>query len=142
MGIPLWLNGLRHCHCCGSGCCYGTGLIPGLGTSTYPRPNKIKQNTQSLFFYFYFACFIGLYPQHMEVPRLGVESELQLPAYTTATATQDLSFTCDLHHSSRQHRILNPLKEARDQTCNLKVPSRICFRCAIIGTLVICIFFF
>ena len=28
---------------------------------------------------------------HMEVPRLGVESELQPPAYTTATATRDLS---------------------------------------------------
>ena len=27
----------------------------------------------------------------MEVPRLGVESELQLPAYATATATPDLS---------------------------------------------------
>ena len=29
--------------------------------------------------------------QHIEVPRLRVESELQLPAYTTATAMQDLS---------------------------------------------------
>ena len=28
---------------------------------------------------------------HVEVPRLGVESELQLPAYTTATAVPDLS---------------------------------------------------
>ena len=27
----------------------------------------------------------------MEVPKLGVELELQLLAYTTATATQDLS---------------------------------------------------
>ena len=27
----------------------------------------------------------------MEVPRLGVESELQLPAYATATAMPDLS---------------------------------------------------
>ena len=27
----------------------------------------------------------------MEVPRLGVKSELQLPAYTAATATWDLS---------------------------------------------------
>jgi len=26
----------------------------------------------------------------MEVPRLGAESELQLPAYATATATPDL----------------------------------------------------
>ena len=70
----------------------------------------------------------------MEVPRLGVESELQLPAYTTATTTWDLSLVCDLHHSSWQHRILNPLKEARDQTRNLIVPSRSCFRCVMLGT--------
>ena len=33
-----------------------------------------------------FVCFafLGLHSQHMEVPSLGVESELQLPAYTTA----------------------------------------------------------
>ena len=61
-----------------------------------------------------FFCFLGLHPQHMEIPRLGVESELQLPAYTTATATQDLSRVCDLHHSSGQRQILNPLNKARD----------------------------
>ena len=33
----------------------------------------------------------------MEVPRLGDESELQLLAYTTATATPDLSHMCNLH---------------------------------------------
>ena len=59
----------------------------------------------------------------MEVPRLEVELELQLLAYTTATATQDLSHVCDLHRSSWQHQILNPLSEARDQTRNLMVPS-------------------
>lgn len=32
----------------------------------------------------------------------GCESELQLQAYTTATATRDPSRICDLHHSSRQ----------------------------------------
>ena len=53
---------------------------------------------------------------------------------TRATATGDPSCICDLHHSSRQQRILNPLSEARDQTCNLMVPSRIHFRCAITGT--------
>ena len=37
-------------------------------------------------------------------------------AYTTATATPDLSHICDLHHSSQQRQILNPLKEARDRT--------------------------
>ena len=45
-----------------------------------------------------------------------VESELQLPAYTTATATQDPSHVFDLHHSSWQHWILNPLSKARDRT--------------------------
>ena len=34
----------------------------------------------------------------MDVPRLGVESELQLPACATATATMDLSWICDLSH--------------------------------------------
>ena len=70
----------------------------------------------------------------MEVPRLGFELELQLPAYTTATATQDLSRTFDLHPSSWQHRILNPLTEARDRTHNLVDTSQVCYRRATMGT--------
>ena len=70
----------------------------------------------------------------MEVPRLGVESELQLLVYTTATATQNRSHICKLHHSSWQPWILNPLSEAREQTHNLMVPGRICFHCATMGT--------
>ena len=35
----------------------------------------------------------------MEVTRLEVELELQLPAYATATAMQDPSYIWDLHHS-------------------------------------------
>ena len=50
----------------------------------------------------------------MEVPRLGVELELQLLAYTTATAMQGLSHVFNLHHSSWQHQVLNPLSEVRD----------------------------
>ena len=52
----------------------------------------------------------------MEVPRLGVRYEIQLLAYTTPTAMQDLSHICDLHHSSWQCQIPNPL--ARDQTAS------------------------
>ena len=44
--------------------------------------------------FFFFLHFLEL---HMEVPSLG---ELQVLAYT-ATATQDPSHICDLHHSSR-----------------------------------------
>ena len=50
----------------------------------------------------------------MEVPRLGVKLELQLQAYTIATATLDLSSIFDQLCSSWQHRILNPLSKARD----------------------------
>ena len=67
-------------------------------------------------FCFLLFCFLGPYLQHMEVPRLGVESELQLSAYTTATATQDPSQVCSLHHGSRQRWIPDPLNKTRDQT--------------------------
>ena len=36
-----------------------------------------------------FLCFLGPHLQHMEVPGLGVKSELQLLSYTTATAIKD-----------------------------------------------------
>ena len=71
--------------------------------------------------------FLGSHPQHMEVPMLGAKLQLHLLAYTTATASQDLSCVCDLHHSSWQCQILNPLSEARNRTCNLMVPSWIRF---------------
>ena len=61
----------------------------------------------------------------MDVPRLGVQLELQLLAY--ATATWDLSLVLDLHHSSWQRQILNALSEARDQTCILMDTSQIRF---------------
>ena len=66
----------------------------------------------------------------MEVPRLGVQSELQLPVYTRATATQDPSHVYDPHHSSMATPVRNPLSEARDQTSNLMAPSGIRFHCA------------
>ena len=55
----------------------------------------------------------------MEVSRLGVESELQLPADTTAKARQDLNHIYKLQHSWQQCRILNPLSKARNWTCIL-----------------------
>ena len=61
-----------------------------------------------------FFFFLGPHPQHMEVPRLGAGSELQLPVYTTATAMPDLSWVYDLHHSSWQCQIPNSLSKARE----------------------------
>ena len=64
-----------------------------------------------LFSFFFLFVFLGPYPRYMEVTSLGVESELLLLAYATATAMQDPS--CVFDYSSRQRWILNPLSEAR-----------------------------
>ena len=54
-----------------------------------------------------YIWFLGLHSWHMQILRLGVESELQLLAYAIATPTLDLSHICDIHHSSLQYRIFN-----------------------------------
>ena len=54
-------------------------------------PSECLSHPTVIPFLFFVFCFLGPHPQHMEVPRLGVESELRLLAYTTATAMQDLS---------------------------------------------------
>ena len=69
-----------------------------------------------LLLFFVILSFLGLHPQHVEIPRLGVQSELLLPADTRATAIPDLSCICNLHYSAWQRQILNPLSEARDWT--------------------------
>ena len=64
-------------------------LLSYIGNS--PRVFLVNQSViykQQLCAFFF---FLGPHLRHMEVPRLGVESELQLLAYTTATATQDPS---------------------------------------------------
>ena len=71
-----------------------------------------KSEMQIKPFFLSFFNFLGLYMWHMIVPSLGVELELQLLAYTTATTTRDLS----LHQSSWQPQILSALSEARDRT--------------------------
>ena len=81
-----------------------------------------------LFFFFFFFLvfwFLGPHSRHMEAPRLGVELELQLLAYTTAIP--DRNCVCDIYHSSHQCQIINPLSEARDRACILMDASQIRF---------------
>ena len=98
-----------------------SGVSNGIQLSAYVFFKFFSLLGFSVCFVFYFA------PRHREVPRLGVELELQLPAYTTATATRDPSCIC------KPHRILNPPSEARDGTRVLMAPTQICFRCARAG---------
>ena len=57
--------------------------LPALQPANSPSP--LSPNWESLFIYF----FSRLHLRHMEVPGLGVELELQLPAYAMAPATPD-----------------------------------------------------
>ena len=88
---------------------YYNQLAWALNNLPFHKPYKfVQKNLPLLHTYFYFQhlmdstpgfidfvfpnflffsslfVFLGPHLQHMEVPRLGVESELQLPAYTTA----------------------------------------------------------
>ena len=113
-GLVLWNKGQKQ----------KTKHIATLAFAVYMSHKLFELNKGSLFFFFFFFL-LELSPQHMEVPRPGVESELQLPAYTTPTATWDPSRICNLHHSSPQCRIPNPLNEARDRTQVLMDTSRV-----------------
>ena len=115
-------------------------------------PQGCQKKERNLLFKFYYYCvwcifyllvfclFFAFYaePAAYGSSRLGVESELQLPA--TATTVQDPSHICNLCHSLWQHWILNPLSEARDRTHILMDASRVCYRWAARGTR-FCFFF-
>ena len=109
-------------------------MVPSLAP-IWPNQNNGKDlNSCFLFCFVLFFVFLGLHLWHMKTPRLGGQLELQLLAYTRATATPDPICVFDLHHSSRQHQILKPLSKARDRTCNLMAPSWIRFLSTKTGT--------
>ena len=79
----------------------------------------------------HFLCFWARNHGKWKFSDQGFESELQLLACTPATATWDPSRICDLHHSSQQCRIPNPLK---DQTHILMDTSQFHFCCSTMRT--------
>ena len=81
---------------------------------------------------FFLFSFLGPHLRHVEVSRGRIRAVPQ--AYARATATQDPSCIYDLHRSSRQHRILNPLSEARDRTLALMDASRVLYCYSMMGT--------
>ena len=141
------LSGLRICHCRKLWCRsktqpgsdvavamvqargYSSDSTSRLGTSICQGRGSPKKRTHIhthkdkilffLLFIFAFFFFPQPCPQHMEVPRLVVKSELQVPAYTRAKAMPKPDHVCDPHRSLRQRRILNPRSGARGRTCIL-----------------------
>ena len=92
---------------------------------------KLNLQASLSFFSFLFFFFFGLL-RAAPVAYRDSQARGQIGALAvglhTVILTPDLSHVCDLHHSSQQHRILNPLSEARDQTCVLMDASQIHFR--------------
>ena len=70
----------------------GLGVTESSAITIVLSSSSSSSSSSSFFFLFH---FLGLQPQHMEVPRLGVESELRLPV--TTTAVPDPSRICHLH---------------------------------------------
>ena len=95
-------------------------FFPHLSNLTVNQKIKIKTNYIIIMSLYYtgniFSSFLGLNWWHMEFPRLGVKSELQLLAYTIATETQDLSYVCNLHHGSRQSFLVYHFWENAQET--------------------------
>ena len=80
---------------------------------TFPHPPPLPGSL-------YFFLFLSPYLQ----PYGGSQAKNQIKA-APATATWNPSQVFDLHHSSRQCQILNPLSGSRDRTCILMVISGI-----------------
>ena len=80
-----------------------------------------------LFFFLFIFFFLLFRSETMAFG--GSQARGWIGATAIGWGMQDLSPICDLHHSSWQHWILNPLSDARDWTCNLTVTSRSRFRC-------------
>ena len=90
-------------------CCSNAGpsthwARPGTESASLKRQhqvlNRVSHNRKARIIIIT-ICFLGPQGHHMEVLGLGVESELQLLAYTTATATWDLSHVWDLYTTAR-----------------------------------------
>ena len=70
-------------------------MISGAMYSMVPQKEKVrsfwegKRTLLYCLFCFLFCFVLGPQGRHMDIPRLGVKSELQLPVYTTATAMPD-----------------------------------------------------
>ena len=100
------MNSLRVCY-------FFQGVLLGYSPELSPRCychqelslqifGKSDVSFHGHFILFYFICILGPHWWHMEVPRPGVKSELQLPAYTTVTAMLHLS-RCDLYTAAHSN---------------------------------------
>ena len=91
---------------------------------------KVAQHCKStiIFFFLLFRAAPTAYGSSQARGRIGA-------AATTATAMQNQSYVCNLHHSSRRCWISDPpTEQGQGSNCNLKDTSQIHFCCTAMGT--------
>ena len=98
--------------CCG---CRESLLLKADGCVQVTKTPQVAREATLLFIYILIFFFLWLHQLHMEVPGLGVKSELQLPAYTTTFARQQ-QIQATAQHCLWQCQIHNPLSEIRNRT--------------------------
>ena len=113
-------------------CVSGTSKVQILEANRY-KHTSLKGPTRDLIFIL-FICLLLLFRAEFAAPSPGIQSELQLLAYTKAIATRDPTHICDRHHSSWQGQIPDPLSKARNPTRILMDTSWIHFHCTGMGT--------
>ena len=86
--------------------------------------------------FFFFLPFLGPQQWHVEVPKLGVQIRTTDadPCHSHSHGNAGSKSRLWPIHSSWQHLILDPLSEARDQTCILMDTSLVSFHCTTTGT--------
>ena len=93
----------------------------------------------SLSFFFFFLFLVKATPMASGSSQARDWIRTAAAGHSHSHSNWDPSHVCDLYHRSRQRQILNPLSEARDQTCILMDTSWISYHWATTGTT--CIFF-
>ena len=91
---------------------------------THPFSNPEPTMVIAFIYFLYFLLFMvtaAAYGSSQARGRIGAIAA----GLHHSCSNADLSHVCDLHSSSWQHQILNPLSKAGDQTCILMDPSRV-----------------
>ena len=136
---PGWLH--PYCFCCTYSCAIGISLADFVNlfcrlyltffhykvSASFPLTLLPGcESVISIYIFCLFFFFLGPHLWHMAVPRLRVESELAAGLHHSYSHTKS-EHVCDLHQSSWEGWILNPLSQARDRTCLFMDISRIRF---------------
>ena len=133
--VPWWIVG-----CFPPPCIYKSQFINDIwAQKSHEGMSSNLRGGRVLFFLFCFAlfCFCLLRVAPLVYGSSLAKGEIRAAvvlACATATPTQDLSCICNLHQSSQQCQILNPLSEASVWTCVLMDTSWVPYCWALMGT--------